>query len=135
MRRAFLTLIFFLLLTSACVGNPRKEFTTSIEAVLETDRFTPAKWIVPAGQTIHLHLTNRSGQDADWTVMARPATPPFDSADEPNIWFSQSLPAGQDLEVDFSAPAAPGQYDVLCMRAFCDRERIRGTLLVVVPEE
>ena len=133
MHKAILILIV-LLLASGCAGNPRQEYTTTIEAALEADRLTPEQWIVPSGQTIRLHLVNRSGQDADWTLMARPVTPPFDSADEPNVWFSQPLAAGQEANVEFAAPAAPGEYNVVCMRAFCDRERIRATLLVVIPE-
>jgi len=90
-------------------------------------------WRVPAGQAVSLNISNKTTQDYTWIFMGRPVTPPFDSADAANVFFSRQVAAGASASLQFTTPAAAGEYQVLCTPYDHSGEEQAGRITVVQP--
>jgi hypothetical protein len=88
--------------------------STQISVDISKDGCRPLSWRVPAGEAITLKMSNQAAEAYTWTLMARPVTLPLDGNDAANIFFATQAAAGQSEIVEFTAPNAPGDYDVVC---------------------
>lgn len=107
---ALLAMVFVLAL-SACSGGGGGK--TTINTNMTDFKFDPAEWTVPAGQEVTLNIKNEGAVEHDWVLMAKPVTPPA-SDDNPDVIFMADVEAGSNVSVTFTAPAAPGEYQVVC---------------------
>ena len=108
-----LALLVTPLVLVAC-GGGGSSGGTSIQAKMTDFAYTPNQWTVPAGKTITLSLTNNGSVEHDWVLMKSPVTPPFGDKDSSNVVFSTKVAAGATDTVTFTAPSAPGEYEVVC---------------------
>jgi uncharacterized cupredoxin-like copper-binding protein len=95
--------------------------------------YTPNTWTVPAGQKITVTLTNKGTVEHDWVLMKEPVTPPFSSANQPNVIFSAKVAAGATDVVSFTAPSSAGEYEVVCDVSGHLEAGMSGKLTVVQP--
>jgi len=95
--------------------------------------FTPNSWTVPAAQNITLTLTNKSKVQHTWIVMKGLVTPPFSSADQPNVIFSAQVAPGATDVVSFPSPSSAGEYEVVCGIPGHLEAGMSGKLTVVQP--
>ena len=105
------------LVLSGCVGSsgsPNGDTTLNINM---TDyKFDPSAWTVPAGKTITVNLKNSGSAPHTWTIMTKPITGPYTSADKPDILFdSGTLESGSSKTFSFTAPSTPGNFQVICI--------------------
>lgn len=103
--------LVFVLALSACSGG--SSGGTTINTTMVDFKFDPAEWTVPAGQEITLNIKNNGAVEHDWVLMAKPVTPPA-SKDSPDVIFMADVKAGSNVSVKFTAPATPGEYQVVC---------------------
>jgi plastocyanin len=107
--------IFFLplaiILLAGCYAQPQPQIDITVD--MRGNGFSPASWRVPAGATITLHLSNQDPVDHDWTIIYRQTVPPSNTVDPANVYWQHSLPAGKSETVQFTAPAAAGNYQVV----------------------
>lgn len=132
-RKLVLISVFVMLMASilsACGGSSGGN--TTINATLTDFKFDPAEWTVPAGKEITLKLTNNGAVEHDWVLMAKPVTPPA-SAGSPDEIFMADVPAGQNATVKFTAPSAPGEYQVICTVPGHLEAGMAGKLIVTQP--
>ncbi len=106
----WVTAIFLLL--GACQPAPMQT-ETAIEAAITDTGIQPAKWWVPAGESITLSLSNQGDAIHDWTLLARPLDGSFDEKDRKNILFQITLQPGEFTTITFHSPDMPGEYDVI----------------------
>ncbi len=116
MSKKFILVFAVLLLASALLtacGGSGSGGSTSISVTMTDFHFDPTSWTVPAGKEITLKLTNNGSVEHDWVLMSKPVTPPAQqgSADE---LFKATTNAGETKTVTFTAPSAPGEYEVIC---------------------
>jgi plastocyanin len=107
--------------------------TASISADMTDYTFTPGSWTVPAGAEVTLTLTNSGSVQHEWLLMGSGIiiTPPFDEeAVKDNILVDQDVDPGQSATVIFTAPAAPGEYEVICGVATHIELGMTGKLIV-----
>jgi plastocyanin len=89
------------------------------------------QWRVPAGETITLQAQNDTHQQRHWILMARPVTLPFDQDDWQNTLVEFRLPAQSQQTLQFTAPQAAGEYDVVCnLDLTVENPGVVGTLIV-----
>jgi hypothetical protein len=89
--------------------------------------------VVPGGATITATFTNSNSDNAQWSVLIYPATPPYDSLKEKDVFIAFSIPAGDTVSEKFTAPAMPGEYQVLCGEANALDKTPKSALIVVEP--
>jgi plastocyanin len=107
--------------------------STQISVDINKDGCQPLSWRVPAGEEITLKVSNQADKDYSWTLTGRPVTLPLDENDTANIFFETQAAAGQDETVKFTAPNAPGDYDVVCSPRVHTEEDQVGRVTVVRP--
>lgn len=119
MSKKFALLAVFVMLVSvvlsACSGGGGSSSGggTSISSTMTDFKFDPNTWTVPAGKSITLKLTNNGAVEHTWVLMSKPVTPPA-AQNSPDIIYSAKVQPGQTQTFTFTAPSAPGQYEVIC---------------------
>jgi uncharacterized cupredoxin-like copper-binding protein len=104
--------LFSHMLTSCGSSGP----TTTINVTMTDFQFQPNQFTVPAGQEITFNSTNNGGVVHNFVVMKLGTTAGdmFDEEDIPNIFWEVELPPGGSADTTFTAPAEPGEYEVVC---------------------
>jgi uncharacterized cupredoxin-like copper-binding protein len=120
MSKKFALLAVVLLLASlalaACGGSGSGSSgggNTSISSTMTDFKFEPTSWSVPAGKTITLKLTNSGAVEHTWVLMKSPVTPPAPQGGS-DVIFQAKVQPGQTQSFTFTAPSAPGDYEVIC---------------------
>lgn len=116
-----------IILLAGCYSRPQPQ--TEISVTMRKNGFAPATWRVPAGASITLHLANQDPIPHDWTIVFRQSTTPANTVDPANVYWRVSVPAGTSQTVQFTAPAAAGNYQIVCSKELADG--MVGTLTVV----
>ncbi len=103
------------LVLAACGGGGSSSGggNTSISSTLTDFKFEPNTWSVPAGKTITLKLTNNGAVEHTWVLVKSPVTPPAPQGGGDAI-FQAKVQPGQTQTFTFTAPSAPGDYEVIC---------------------
>ena len=100
---------------------------------MSSNSFQPTNWRVPASATVTLHLTNQDLEAHEWVILFRQAVAPFAIGNKDSIFWSCSIPAGKSETIQFKAPAAAGNYEVVSRDALADG--MAGELTVVRLDE
>jgi uncharacterized cupredoxin-like copper-binding protein len=131
---ALLVLVLPLVL-AACgsSGSAADDASTTISLNMQDFQFEPSRITVPGGKEITLHLSNTGAMEHNLTLMVKPAEAPFDGPDTANIYFQKSLKSGESATVTFTAPAAPGEYQLVCSVPGHIEAGMVGTMVVVQP--
>lgn len=87
--------------------------STSISSTMTDFKFDPNAWTVPAGQSITLKLTNNGSVEHTWVLVKTPVTPPAPQGGS-DVLFTAKVQPGQTQSFTFTAPSAPGDYEVIC---------------------
>lgn len=132
-------ILFFLVVLAAmgltsCGGGGA---TTTINVTLIDFQFTPNQFTVPAGQEITINVVNTGAVVHNFVIMKLGTTagPTFEEDDEANVyWQERDIPPGGDISVTFTAPAEPGEYQVICRTEGHIASGMIGKL-IVVPDE
>ena len=132
-RILFLVLIGLSTVISAC-GSAKP--STTINVSLTDFQFQPASAIIPAGKEITFNGTNTGAVVHNYVIMklGTSAGDIFDDEDLPNIFWEVELPPGQEAHVTFTAPAEPGEYQVVCRTQGHIASGMSGSLTVVAEE-
>jgi plastocyanin len=97
---------------AAC--GPKK---VSLSVSMTDFNYDPESWTVPAGAEVTLTVTNNGSVEHEWLLLDSGVTitPPFDEeAVKDSILVDQNVDTGATATVVFTAPTAPGEYEVVC---------------------
>ena len=122
----------FILLLAACATD-QLPLTSTIDVQITQTGCHPMAWRVPAGQVVSLKISNKAVEDYTWTFMGRPVTPPFDAADAANVFFTRQVTAGASANLQFTTPAAAGEYQAICTPYNHPDDEQTGRITVVQP--
>jgi plastocyanin len=128
-----LTLLAALFLVS-CGGA---EAATTIDVNMTDFQFTPNTFTVPAGQEITVNITNNGAVVHNFVIMklGTSAGEAFDAEDEANVYWQQiDVQPNADVSTTFTAPAEPGEYQIVCRTAGHIASGMVGKLVVVAGE-
>lgn len=129
--KPFACLFFLLWLAAGCAPGNYDQVSQEIAITFHEDGFTPLQWRIPAGETITLLAKNDTDQQQNWILMSRPVTLPFDQDDWQNTLVEFRLPAHSQKSLQFTAPQAAGEYDVVCnLDLTVENPGVVGTLIV-----
>ncbi len=107
----FTLLLVFSALLSACGSS-----LTSLNVKMTDFSYSPMQLSVAAGKEISLNITNDGKIKHEFVIMKSGQTvgDDFGPEDEENIYWEVEVEPGQSKQVSFTAPAAPGDYQVVC---------------------
>ena len=128
-----LVVVTSLLLSSCGGGGP----STKINITLLDFQFTPNTFTVPAGALITFKAANTGAVVHNFIIMKLGASagPFFDDDDKPNVYWEQlDIQPGGDVTATFTAPAEPGEYEILCKTEGHIASGMVGKLIVVAGE-
>jgi plastocyanin len=119
------------LVISSCGGGGP---STSIEVVLTDFQFTPNTFTVPAGEEITVHVVSSGAVVHNFVIMklGETAGDAFDDEDETNVFWELTdvVPNGEQT-TSFTAPAEPGEYEIVCRTEGHILSGMIGKLIVV----
>lgn len=109
----YLLIILVALALSACQpGGP----STKLNVEMTDFAFTPNHFTVLAGEEITVNIAHHGIVVHEFIIM-KPGTNAgehFDEEDVPNVYESIEVPPGHSQSFTFTAPATPGDYQVVC---------------------
>ena len=120
------------LILTSCGGpaGPSKTFKVTM-----TDfTFSPNAFTVPAGQQISFAATNNGAVTHTFIIMKKgyQVKDHFSDADKPDIfWEAAQIVPGQSVSDTFTAPADPGEYQIVCGEAGHFEAGMLAKLIVV----
>ena len=110
-----LTLSIFL---AACTAISSGSGSTNLNVTMSEFKFTPNTWTVSAGESVSISLTNNGTLTHTWTIMSKPITGSYTSANQADIYYTSPVVSpGSSQTVDFTAPSTPGTYQVICTQS------------------
>jgi plastocyanin len=124
---------FILLIFAACRPEKILPGSTEIKATITQSTFRPAYWRVSGGAKISVTLINQDPVPHYWTVLRDPITLPNQTNRHYAVFYQTKVGSAETKTTQFTAPLAPGEYDVVGDPPFTDDTGIVGTLLVVQP--
>jgi len=95
--------------------------------------YDPVQITVPAGAQVKLVATNNGVLEHEFVIMEKGYTvvPPWGEKDEAHIyWELDGIGAGQTKTETFTAPAAPGEYEIVCGLPAHIEDGMKATLIV-----
>ncbi len=127
-----LALVFAFILTSCGGSGP----STNIDVTFAEFTFTPNAFTIPAGQEITVHAVNNGAVVHEFVIMklGESVGEGFDTEDEGNTFWKIEVAPAQEATATFTAPAEPGEYQLVCGTAGHYPAGMIGTLIVVAGE-
>ncbi len=127
--------VLFSLLLVSCGGVGG--VSTTIDVKMTDFQFQPSQFTVPAGQEISFSSSNNGAVVHNFVIMklGTSAGDMFDEEDVPNVYWEVELVPGGITETSFTAPAEPGDYEVVCRTEGHIASGMIGKLTVVPAEE
>jgi len=103
------------LVLASCGGSSSKA-STKIDVTMTDFQFQPTTFTVPAGQEISLNVTNSGAVVHSFVVMkeGQTAGTEYNAEDQPNVYWDVEVQPGGSAETSFTAPDAPGEYEIIC---------------------
>jgi uncharacterized cupredoxin-like copper-binding protein len=126
----YFSLILMVLALSACQSSGP---STKLKVEMTDFAFTPNHFTVPAGEEITVNIAHHGIVVHEFIIM-KPGTNAgehFDEEDMPNVYKSVEVPPGHSQSFTFTAPAEPGDYQVVCGIAGHIESGMIATLTVV----
>ena len=110
----FLFLLIFSVILAACGEGSAP--STTIDITMTDFQFTPNSFIVPAGEEITVSAVNNGAVIHNFVIMnlGTTAGDSWEDDDIPNIYWELEIQPGGDASATFTAPAEPGEYQVVC---------------------
>jgi len=126
--------VLFSLLLTSCGGAGGA--SKSINVTMTDFQFQPNQFTIPAGQEITFTSANNGAVVHNFVIMklGTSAGPMFDEEDVPNVYWEVELLPGADISTSFTAPAEPGDYEVVCRTEGHIASGMTGKLTVVAAE-
>lgn len=123
-------------LVLASCGGAASGPTTEINVTLEDFAFSPNVFSVPAGQEITFHADNTGAVVHSFVIMnqGQSAGAEFNAEDLPNVYWDVEVDPGGSADTTFTAPAEPGDYEVVCLTPGHLQAGMVGKLTVVAGE-
>ena len=114
MKRTFIIMAVLVSLSLVSCGGGGGPSTT-IDVTLTDFQFQPSQFTVPAGQTITFNSSNNGAVVHNFVIMnlGTSAGDSFDEEDVPNVYWETELQPGGSTTTTFTAPSAPGEYQVM----------------------
>ncbi len=130
----FVVFVVLMLSLSACGGGAASA-STSFEVDMKEFMFEPTDFTVPAGKEISIQLVNDGAIVHEYVIMklGKEVSLPFDENDQENIYWEYEADPGQTINVTFTAPSEPGEYQVVCGIPGHLEAGMIGKLIVVKP--
>ena len=126
----YLLIILVALVLSACQPSGP---STKLKVEMTDFAFTPNYFTVPAGKEITVNIAHHGIVVHEFIIM-KPGTNAgehFDEEDLPNVYQSVEVPPGHSQSFTFTAPAEPGEYQVVCGIAGHIESGMTATLTVI----
>lgn len=101
---------------TACARSAGPTALTHLEITLNEQGCHPSQWRLPAGEDIFLVVTNHASQPKQLVILSDPLYIPFERSQPPQVYFEASLAPQERRTLRFTAPAAAGEYDLICGR-------------------
>lgn len=124
------------LILTACASNPSQP-STSVNVNMTDFAFSPNSFSVPAGKQISFSATNNGAVAHSFIIMqlGRDVQGHFNPTDQANVfWEQQEVQPGQSVQATFTAPTAPGTYQVVCGNAGHFEAGMVAKLIVVASQ-
>lgn len=136
MKRTFIIMAVLVSLSLVSCGGGGGPSTT-IDVTMTDFQFQPSQFTVPAGQTITFNSSNNGAVVHNFVIMnlGTSAGDSFDEEDVPNVYWETELQPGGSTTTTFTAPSAPGEYEVICRTQGHIVSGMTAKLIVVPPEE
>lgn len=119
------------LIALGVAGCGPRAATLSVE--MKDFKYAPDHWSVPAGAQVTLKATNSGTQTHEWVIINKgdKAVTPWSDVDEKKIfWELDDVEAGNVKTATFTAPAEPGDYEIVCGQPAHIEQGMVGTLTV-----
>ena len=109
----FALLAVFTLILTACGGGQSK---TKLDVTMTDFKFDVENYTVSAGKEITMNIKNEGAVIHEFVIMKPGLTigDDFGPEDEDNIYWEVEAETGESKTVNFTAPADPGEYQVVC---------------------
>ena len=119
-------------IVTACGGNRP---STNLKVDMVEFIFTPAEFVIPAGQEITITAVNNGAVIHEFVIMNFGQTigDDFGDEDEGNIYWEVEAEPGKTVTATFTAPTEPGEYQVVCGTEGHFIAGMVGKLTVVAP--
>ena len=133
-RFQYLLIVLLSLALASCGGGGA---TTTINVTTTDFQFTPNQFTVPAGQEITVNVLNTGAVVHNFIIMKLGTTAgeAYDEDDDANVfWEEVDIQPGGDISATFTAPAVPGEYQVVCRTPGHIASGMIGKLIVVTGE-
>jgi uncharacterized cupredoxin-like copper-binding protein len=109
-----LILLLGLILT-ACASSGGSGSSNTLNVAMTDFKFDPSSLTVAAGKPVTINIKNNGSVQHNFTVMSKPVNGSYSDADKANVLFtSEVVDPGSSKTVNFTAPATPGDYQVIC---------------------
>jgi hypothetical protein len=99
---------------TACTSSAEPAALTHLEITLDEQGCHPAQWRLPAGEEVSLAINNHSGQPSQLVILSDPLYIPFERSRPPQVYFEANFAPQERRTLRFTAPAAAGEYDLIC---------------------
>jgi plastocyanin len=136
MKNLFIVLAVLFSLTLVSCGGAGGPSTT-IDVTMTDFQFQPSQFTVPVGQEITFNSSNNGAVVHNFVIMklGTHAGDFFDEEDMPNVYWETELQPGGSTTTTFTAPAEPGEYEVVCRTEGHIISGMTAKLIVVPSEE
>ena len=106
-------LAVFTLILTACGGGQSK---TKVNVTMTDFKYDVDNYTISAGQEITMNVKNEGAVIHEFVIMKPGLTigDDFGPEDEENIYWEVEAEPGESKTVTFTAPADPGEYQVVC---------------------
>lgn len=123
-----------LVVLTSCGG---KGASKNLNVTMTDFQFQPNQFTIPAGEEISFSASNNGAVVHNFVIMklGTSAGPMFDDEDIPNVYWQVELVPGGSSETSFTAPAEPGEYEVVCKTEGHIASGMTGKITVVPAEE
>jgi hypothetical protein len=127
--------ILFTLAVSGCKADNLREMSSkSISIEFNGEQCLPLESFVPAGEEISVKFSNTSKTNLSWYIVIFPIDDERELTDQENVYFSESVPSGEEKEFQFIPPKLTARYETYCVPEDSPDQRILKYLLVVEPK-
>lgn len=119
MRKIIVLLLVFLsiTLTGCSAGTASGDAANTLNVEMNEFTFIPTNYTIPAGQKITLKLKNSGDIAHDFIILKKGVEikGSFDHEKQmDDMYFHAMLDPGKSGEFTFTAPAEPGDYQIIC---------------------
>lgn len=132
LKNGWLLLTCLLILTACAASRPQAAADLKID--FREDGFKLSAQRIIAGATIPLTAVNPTASNHRFMFLSAPLTKGIESLDPRQVLFQLKVTAGQSETASFQAPAAPGEYWLICAEPGHIEKGESSKIVVVHPD-